>query len=512
MKKGNIWFSSKTGLSKFNVNSNILRTYTREDGLQSNEFWRNAYLKLRDGQMLFGGINGFNIFHPDSIVDNNIVPEIEITNLKIFNKEIKVTPNSILKKQISECDTIYLNHSQSVFTLEFTALSFTDAEQNSYAYKLNPFDQDFNYVGKKHFATYTNLDPGKYVFKVIGSNNDGVWNEVGKELTIIIQPPFHKTWWFKCILIMALILLIIGAWMYRTRTIRVENINLERRIKERTSLLEDANEELKINHEKIILQSNELKQYQLHLEDLIVERTKELNLAKEKAEESDKLKSAFLANVSHEIRTPMNAIIGFSTLIVDPHFEDELKAQYSEYIIQNCKSLNVLIDDILDISIMDSGKLNCNMEEFDITQILQELFTYYSHIKSGAISLVKDFNNHPMIIKSAPIRVKQVINNLLSNAFKFTDSGEIKLGCFAQDKNIYCYVQDSGKGISEENLHKVFDRFYKLEDNPQKLTRGTGLGLAISKALCQKLNGDLSVESTLCVGSKFTMSLNNCVV
>lgn len=209
--KDNLWLSTNKGIAKFDLKKKTFRNYTPGDGLQGNQFSGGAFFKTPKGEMFFGGINGFNGFYPDSIKDNSLVPPIVITDFLIFNKSIKVDGNSPLSKSITETGEIRLNYSQSVFSFEFAALHYSNPTENQYAYKLEGFDKDWNYSRTRRFVTYTNLDPGTYVFRVIGSNNDGVWNKTGASIKIIISPPYWRTWWF---ILLCCLLTIAAIWSF----------------------------------------------------------------------------------------------------------------------------------------------------------------------------------------------------------------------------------------------------------------------------------------------------------
>jgi streptogramin lyase len=233
---GNLWISSNKGISRFNPKTRRIRNYSSADGLQGSEFKSHACYKASDGEMFFGGPNGLNAFYPDSLKDNTFVPPIYFTGFQIFNKSISIHNNdSILREHIHVAKEITLSHDQSVFTLEFAALNYTLPEKNQYAYKLDGFDKEWNYVGNKRTATYTNLDPGRYIFHVKGSNNDGLWNEQGTSIAIIITPPFWLTWWFKLLGV----LLVAGAIFLfiriRIRAIDNKKIELERLVKWHTA-------------------------------------------------------------------------------------------------------------------------------------------------------------------------------------------------------------------------------------------------------------------------------------
>ncbi|MDZ7332697.1 MAG: histidine kinase, partial [candidate division KSB1 bacterium] len=206
---GNLWLSTTNGLCQFNPQTGMIKNYYKENGLQSDQFNYNAYLKTRDGQMLFGGINGVTAFYPQQIQQNTFIPPVVITDFKIFNKPVPIGgEHPILTQDISQTQAIKLSYQHSVFSFEFVALNYAIPEQNQYAYKMDGFESDWNYVGNRRFATYTNLDPGTYTFRVKAANNDGVWNETGTAIEITITPPFWKTLWFKIILAVMILLTI----------------------------------------------------------------------------------------------------------------------------------------------------------------------------------------------------------------------------------------------------------------------------------------------------------------
>ncbi len=235
--------------------------------------------------------------------------------------------------------------------------------------------------------------------------------------------------------------------------------------------------------------------------------------AKEKAEESDRLKSAFLANVSHEIRTPLNSIVGFSSLLAEPDLDEATKALYSGLIESNSETLLVLIDEIIDLSKIEAHQLTINMQRFSVDVLLQELFEIFKnqHLDSPVeLRVQKVSDEKELFVFSDRVRVKQVLTNLLTNAYKFTEKDFIEMGYMENELGqIQIYVKDSGIGIEQKNLQVVFDRFRKLNDDNKKLYGGTGLGLAISKKLVELLGGQIWVNSEFGKGSVFYFTLSN---
>ncbi|MEO8664579.1 MAG: two-component regulator propeller domain-containing protein [Ignavibacteria bacterium] len=227
----NLWISSNKGISRFNPKNKTFRNFDAADGLQSNEFNDGTFFKHKDGTLYFGGINGITYFKPEEIKDNPYIPNIVITDFQVFNESVKSSPeNKILKQNITHTKEITITHKESVFSFEFAALIFNNPQKNQYAYMMENFDKDWVYCGTRRQATYTNLNPGEYVFRVKGSNNDGIWNEEGTGIKITIDPPYYKTWWFKSLSVLGVI-----AATGLTYRQRLEKIEKERQEQEEFS-------------------------------------------------------------------------------------------------------------------------------------------------------------------------------------------------------------------------------------------------------------------------------------
>jgi PAS domain S-box-containing protein len=281
--------------------------------------------------------------------------------------------------------------------------------------------------------------------------------------------------------------------------------------------LKEADFEIKKQNEEIIAQKEELEKHRFNLEQIVKERTAELEIAKNKAEESDRLKSAFLANMSHEIRTPMNAIIGFSNLLVMPDITQQQKEEFTQLIIHSGNSLLQLIDDIIDIAKIEAGELKLNLTDCNVIELLNtinDLYAYrISNVFRKKINLTLNTGNGSsgLTIETDPLRLQQVLTNLLDNAIKFTEKGSIEFG-FTFDKSkkntmMKFYVKDTGIGLSPEAQRLIFNRFTKIESDKTKLYRGAGLGLAISRNIVTMLGGEIFVESELNAGSTFYFTI-----
>jgi len=264
---GFLWLSTNKGISKFNPRSGKFKNYGKEDGLQSYEFSGGAYYKSPDGELFFGGVNGFNSFFPEKIKDNPYIPPVVITDFKIFNREVpigsEVKGRVILNKSIAYAHEITLNYLHHTFSFEFAALSYIYSEKNEYAYMMEGVDSNWNYVGQRRFVAYANLAPGDYIFRVKASNNNGVWNEKGVSLNISVLPPFWQTWWFNTFIVILIVLLVLMILWIRTRLILKRTYELEDMVTKRTAALRESEEKYRTLVERahsgiIVVQNREI--------------------------------------------------------------------------------------------------------------------------------------------------------------------------------------------------------------------------------------------------------------
>ncbi len=255
-KKENLWLSTNNGILKFDIGDSIVWEFNIEDGIQSNEFNSGAFhLRKTDGMMFFGGIGGLTMFHPDTVKSNNYLPPVVLTDFKIFNKSVLVrgqkNKKSPLKHHISIVDEIILDYEDKVITFEFTALNFLHPENNRYSYRLEGFEENWNEVNDRRFASYTNLPKGEYKFVVRAANNDGLWNNEGASVRVKMRPHYSVTWWFRLLITVAITTLIGGIYYFRTKTIREQNTKLENSVKQRTGALLETTEELRVQRDQL---------------------------------------------------------------------------------------------------------------------------------------------------------------------------------------------------------------------------------------------------------------------
>jgi signal transduction histidine kinase/ligand-binding sensor domain-containing protein/CheY-like chemotaxis protein len=532
-EQGNFWMSTEKGIFKYNPKNKQIEAFGQADGIKYNEYSTTASYKNRSDELFFGGSVGLVSFLPEQLNPNTIAARPVITNFLFKNRIVSpgdsINGRVLIEKQISKTKEITLSYKEADFTLEFSALHYSAPEKNSYQYKLEGFSSDWVYTdAKKRYATYTGLPPGKYTFILRASNNDGLMCSPQDEarLSITIVPPFWQTVWFKIIVLLATTVLVFLFVGYRVRSLKKLNILLDQKVTERTHALEEANVYLEESqeeisqqkeeilaqfealeeHQKIIIdQNSELFSHRNKLESLVEERTRELEMALEKAEESDKLKTSFLTNMSHEIRTPMNAIVGFSSLLTEEN-DTKKRKKFNDIIKTNGVTLMSLINDILDLSRIQALQVSLFPKKanlYDLMIKLYETFKIDTDKKNITLTLsISPINGH-FKMWFDEIRLKQVLTNLLSNAIKFTSSGEVEFGIIKVSAVITFFVRDTGIGIPQGAGEAIFDRFYKIEDNKSHLFRGTGLGLAISKSLVLLWNGHIWFESEYGRGTTF---------
>ena len=504
-QKGNIWVSTNKGISKYDPNNLLVINYSIEDGLQGAEFKPHSAFKAKSGMIYFGGVNGYNSFSPDQILVRSYNPPIVLTDFKIFNKSFPIAQNendpSPLKQDISETDSIRLSYNQTFITIGFSALDFASPDTKVYAYMLQGFDSDWNIMGNMNSATYTNLNPGDYIFKVKSRSRSGQWSSSICTLNVTIVPPFWLTWWFKILIFIFVAGSLIGFYRYRIHLIELQRNKLEILVNKRT--------------EQIAQQSNKLHDLNKELHDQKMLEQK----ARHEAENANLAKSTFLANMSHEIRTPMNGVIGMASLLSETHLTEE-QQDYNDTILTCGDNLLTVINDILDFSKIESGNMELEHEDFDLRSSVEEVMDLFSQkvaIKGLDLNYLIDLDVPPQIVGDS-LRLKQILINLINNAIKFTHEGEVYLKVFLISKDpesskieLGFQVRDTGIGIPENKISNLFEAFTQVDASTTRKYGGTGLGLAISMRLVKLMGGEITVDSQSGVGSSFNFSIQSFV-
>ncbi|MDQ8204450.1 two-component regulator propeller domain-containing protein [Pelagicoccus sp. SDUM812003] len=502
-----LWLTTDSGICILTPNTGESVSFTEAYGLQGNIFEPNAFCIGADGSFYVGGDGGFNKFRPEAIKKTMHSADIVFSSISVLGQNIS-------QSKLDQ-NGIELSHNQNYLGFSFALTDYSLPGQNEFSYKLEGLDPDWIYSGRRNYASYTSLHPGNYRFIARGRLPSGEWNEQPAIFSVTIRPPFWQTAAFVVFATFASLLTLAGVYLFLTKRQRWQRNRLEALVKQSTSELRDANQTLMDQSEKIKTQNLELEAHRDNLEEMVQQRTAALEEQKRRAEESDRLKSSFLANMSHEIRTPMNAIIGFSTVICDTPVTEEERKEYSKLIKSNCSSLLSLIDDILDISRIEAGEMKIDKQPFDLHELVKEISTVFDaqlqkkNLETFQFKVAPNQLDGPCSIVSDPVRLRQILINLIGNALKFTDEGHVSLDyqIDRDAKRIDFVVEDTGIGIDVENLSVIWDRFRKLEDEKQQLYRGTGLGLSITKNLVQLLGGDIEAESTSGVGTRFTFHI-----
>nr|MBP7509992.1 hypothetical protein [Prolixibacteraceae bacterium] len=517
---GDLWISSNNGISKISISDSSesprlkFRNYSVKDGLQGSVFNRWSYFKSSTGEMYFGGLNGFNVFHPDSVIDNTFIPPVHFTDFLLYNKNVEIGgKDSPLKKHISMTDEIVLHYNQNYFTLKFIALNFIFSENNQYAYYMEGFEKEWNYTREKTEATYTNLEPGQYIFKVKASNNDGIWNEEGISVKITILPPWWKTLWFKILTVLLLAGILLSYYYYRISSIKKINIKLKQLVEERTIEIENQNKVL-------IKQSNELKLSNSLLEErqkLIEDQSEELmaqknELIKINTELNDlnATKDKFFSIIAHDIKNPFSVILGFSEILHQnfDDFTDHQKKETAEIIYQSSKSVFELLENLLQWARSQRGLLEFKPEKTDVNKSIRKIISIFKYSAKAKNIKIKTNLSDELFLNIDPHSLSTVLRNLLSNAIKFTYSGgEVIISTVKDETNISISVSDNGVGMSKE----IIDRLFKINLNHTSSgtneEKGTGLGLILVKEFVTKQGGEIFVESEPGKGSKFTFTI-----
>jgi signal transduction histidine kinase len=516
-RHGNLWLGTSHGLCVFNPEAHTFKTYDESDGLASSEFRRKAFFKSEDGQMFVGG-RGLNTFYPDSIRSNPNIPPVFITDLKVFNQPI--VPNGldgILKDAMSETREIFLDHEQAFITLHYVGINFTASYKNQYAYMLEGFDDNWNYVGNQRFATFTNLNPGTYTFRVKASNNDGLWNEDGASLIIHVLPPWHQTIWFRAAAIGLIIILIALIYYLRVGNIERQNFKLEELVGLRTRELREKNEQLALREQEIKAQNEMLLQVQeetFSQRDLLADQNKRLEDAhttierknqeilkhnetleqevekrtREIVDHNHQLEQfAFIS--AHNLRAPVARILGLGEILKFSRDAEEEK-MIREKLIHTTQELDMVVKDLNKILEIRKDSTSV-ISEINLSQELALVrSTLAKEIEDTQARINENFNG-VTVLHSVKAYVDSILINLVSNAIKYRNPERtpvIDIAATKGDEFICLSVRDNGLGM---DLAKYEDKLFKLYSRFHTHVEGKGMGLYLVKTQVAALGGKI---------------------
>ncbi len=461
---GALWLSSNRGLSRFDLETGTFRNFDSEDGLQSDEFNSGAYFRGPSGELYFGGIYGFTHFHPERVEDNLHVPEVVITGFRRGNERETVRDSgTVLSVAISEADTLRLSHKDGFIAFEFAALDFSAPRKNRYAYRMVGLNDRWIESGGVRSATYANLPPGRYTFQVRASNNDGIWNERGASLAVLVAPPWWRTWWAYA----AYGLILLGA-AYGLRRHELGRLRLERRLE--------------------------------------IQRLKS-----EKLRDVDRAKSRFYADISHEFRTPLTLTLGPLDDLraglhgpLSPAMRDQV-----ELARRSAGRVLELIDQILELARLEARRTPLHARRVDLRESVRRVAQSFAPLaERESLTLDVRVPAGPVALHADPEQLEKVFSNLLSNALKFTlAGGTVRVSVETDETSARVAVRDSGPGIPAGELERVFDRFHRADGPATRWQPGTGIGLALARELVELHGGSLRVESEEGFGSTFTATL-----
>ncbi|OQP57333.1 two-component regulator propeller domain-containing protein [Niastella populi] len=451
---GNLWLSTYNGLCRFNPQTKTCRNFSQSDGLQSNQFSFNAGLALSTGEFLFGGIKGFNVFYPDSVQDEAEQPAIFLTGLKINNAPAEGNDQYITARTLDRIDEVTIPFDRAVVSLDFLALEYNGADKINYAYFLQGWDKDWNYVNRIRTANYSRLQEGKYQFRVKIMNPDGTWGNETRLLNIIVLPPWYRTWW-AYLLYAVSFAGIIYIYIRYTRT------------------QERLRYEIKLAH---------------------VENEKEKELMERKM--------TFFTNVSHEFRTPLSLIINPLKEALHTEPRNDLRTAW-----RNARRLLSLVDQLLLFRKADNGSDTCTIAAIDIIHLCEEVHQCFVHqAKTKNIDYRFTTVTPSLTIYADYEKIEIALFNLLSNAFKFTpDHGSIIFSVLETNNTVILDIRDTGCGIEAADSQRIFEKFQQAGHG--KRQSGFGIGLFLVKQYIENHNGTVTCTSALNQGTTFSITL-----
>ena len=459
-EKGNLWMSTNLGISMFDPVHKTFTNYDRNDGLQGNEFNRNAFYKDKDGKMYFGGVNGVSAFYPEEMKKNMYQPPVVITKFKKFNEEIP------LHQLLSPTGVLELSYKDAVISFDFAALSFYNHHKNQYAYKLEGLHEDWINLGNRHTITLTNLSAKNYTLRIKASNNHGVWNEEGVVLPIRVIPPFWATTWFQALLGVLIFGILFVLYSLCVRFIQLQKKHLEQQVNKKTAELKALNQ----------------------------------------------TKDRFFAIIAHDLRGPLASFQELSYLIgyyLESNRPKKIK-QLIKHIDQSAKGLHDLLNNLLNWAMVQQNMFSFHPRKVNLKQFIEECSSRYQ----GSLQAYK-INLQTMIPEGLHIWVDynstmSIVCNILSNAIKYTpDEGNIELKAFINaQQEVVLMIKDSGIGMDTKTKEQLFDISRKVSHYGIRGEEGSGFGLILCKEFAKLNQATIQVESMPEKGSAFYITFH----
>ena len=525
---GRIWLSTDKGLCAYDPSRNSNRSFTKVDGLMSNQFYWAASFKGLDGKMYFGSVAGLTCFDPLKSTPTLVKNRASITRIKVLNEDIFPanfkSSDRHLKFNGANLNQIILRESDKAFSVEFSALCYNLSDKIKYAYRLKGFDNNWTEVtSDRRFANFTNIKFGRYELEIKCTNTDGTWSDQVTTVQIRVIPPFYKTWWFIILFLSSVIYGVYQYSVHRINLLKKQKIHLKQLVEERTLEIEEQKEKLEeqanqlksnvevlIEHQEEVSRQNEMLVTQ---NQKITHQKEELILLSKKVQEANIDKISFFTNITHEFRTPITLILGpverALKLSTNPKVLEQLNI-----VQRNSRLLLGLINQLMDFRKVDSEKMELIKTQQNFIEFLDDLILPFEDlVKDRGIIFRKQYRINPAEFLFDRSNMQKVLGNLLSNAIKFTpNQGMITVIASTYiDKSdhkerLYVAVKDTGKGILEEDMEKIFDRFYQSKQN-QALSgygqSGTGIGLYLCKRIIQLHNGKIEARNQPSGGSCF---------
>jgi len=513
--EGCLWLSTNQGLCKYCPNEGKTKIYDTSYGLQGLQFNRQTFGKLPSGEIMTGGANGLNIFHPERIEDYQKTPPVIFTDFQVFNKPVPIgAEGSPLQVSINEASEITLTHEQTVFSLSYTALNYTNPEKTTYKYRLEGFiDESWQKVGTERKVTYTNLPPKEYTFYVTVDENAPTPLHPVRTMSITILPPWWQTWWFRILAVLGISGLAFLLYWMRINNIKAQNKMLEQLVSARTKALhtanislEDRNKLIQEQKEEIQAQAEELEEYNQEirvinqkLEERVEKRTSEL-------EKSNQELDNFVYRVSHDIRAPLASVMGLVELL---GIETDTKAMqnYLDLVNKSLHKLDKFVQDILDYS--RNSRMDINPEPIDFPELLQSSFDELQYMEKARKIDLQITSRLNGTFYSDTKRLLIIFRNLISNAIKYQNPHEqnayLRINIAPQEHGVTLLFKDNGIGIARDKVDKVFNMFFKASDR----SIGSGIGLYIVRETIEKLGGHIQLTSTLGEGTQFSIFIPN---